>query len=379
LGLNLKFDGFGTCVKATIKINKDQQVCDYALTNWNFIPNTMVATEMTDDQIVMTISSNTPFTLNGEHTLRFLPLEGDESCLFALDSVVVEDTAGEISSSDCYGMAVVSCKNQTVTGRVRDRVQQGETFYGTVTLAPEVCLAVFGFDLVYDSDIFEVKLHKILKENVTAATETQNGVVSVKLDAQNDNAIEEGDVAVFEFTALNSGRGYVQVAGVEATYCVDGSSDILYNPSSVMNMEGKEIDVVSSRPQLRMDDVDTTLNSTYTVNVNINSIEDLKSFEIYLDFNDEHSADPEVRFSPELENFKTLVNMEADWSGKELRITGVASESVELIGEDMISIQFTARKSGIAYVMFDAKTVLRDSSGADIVVDTDDTCRISIQ
>ena len=107
-------------------------------------------------------------------------------------------------------------------------------------------------------------------------------------------AIDEGDLARFVLKAIGAGGGFVQISNVDVDYMVDGSSDVLFNPEAEIITGGKDILVKVERPRLTMEDVQTTVGSTYTVAVNITHIEDLSAFEMYIDYNPEISASPVV-------------------------------------------------------------------------------------
>jgi len=382
IGLDLAFTDTEPCVEAVIKISKDQPVSEYQLTNWNFVNGTRCATEIRDDMIVITInaSDTETFNLPALHELRVLPNMPDENYTFALDSVIVKTIDGKLLSADCYGIVNVYCHNQSLVCGLPDEVNQGDSFFATETLVGETKLDNLQFDLNYDSNLFEIESYEIVNKDLSfIATQTDSGIVKFSLDSTDGNYIEAGDVFVFKFKAVKSGNGFVQTANIKARYCVDGKSDVLLETFGIIETEGKEILVFSADPVFRMEDVETTLGATYTVRLNISAIQDLKRFDIFLDFNPVYSSDPIVRFSDRLAAFHTIVNVEEDWDGNELRITGAATSGVNLSGIDIICIEFTAANTGVGYVMFDPKTVLKDSNGNVIDVDVDDTCRILIQ
>ncbi len=381
IGLNLNFININDCSEAVIKINKNNPVTDYELTNWHFIPGTTAATEITDEQIIITLvpnDSNT-FNLTGDYTLRFLPLEAETLYAFTFDAVQVKK-GDSVYNAESYGIGSTYCENQELKGETADEVMLGDTFYGTVTLEGHSAIRRLAFDISYDAERFEVDLDTVLNDSVETDISTVTaGVVSCVFEASEGTAIDEGDLARFVLKAIGAGGGFVQISNVDVDYMVDGSSDVLFNPEAEIITGGKDILVKVERPRLTMEDVQTTVGSTYTVAVNITHIEDLSAFEMYIDYNPEISASPVVHLSDKLSSFLTIVDVIPGVGGNELRIAVAGSDEVSLDSEELLKLEFTAPSAGVDYLMFDPKTVMLDSQGAEIEVELDDSGRILVQ
>jgi hypothetical protein len=382
LGINLEFSDISECATAVVKIRKNQSVSDYDNTNWQFLEGVKVATQTTDEFIILTLSASdtSQFDLTGNHQLRFLPEIADVNYQFSLDSVLIYPSTGQELSSACYGFANTYCENQSLQlVETQAELMQGETLFSLVELSKAATINQLQFNINYDSDIFEFKAVNFSNDYSTMTAATSVGNIRCTLETAENEFIHEGDIIEFELKAIKPGKGFVQINNPEATYCVDNSKEMLFNPTDSINSEGKEFIVNSSDPEVILDDVQTTLGATYTIDFHITSIEDLKSFDIFLDYDPELSASPTVAFSDKLSDFHSIINIEEDRYGSELRITAAASASVDITGESLFSVEFTANKTGAGNVMIDPKTKLWDSTGNPININLDDTSRILVQ
>jgi len=381
IGINLNFSDISECASAVIEMTVNQPVQDYSLTNWNFLEGTTVATEVNADTIRIAISSlgNDLFDLTGDYQMRFLPENADVNYKFELNSVVIHVENGESLNSDLFGTAQTYCENHSLDITTVGNAPEGTTFEGSVKLTGPASMSDLDFAINFDTNHFEFDSVEIAQQYTNTKIATSTGSVQCTIQADEGVFISEGDLVTFKLNALREGNRIVQITEPAATYCVDGSENILFQPEGQLLTDTVNINVTKVQPVLEFSDVETKYNENYTVNLHFSHLPDLKSFDLFIDYDPQFSERVAVTTGEELASFMTISDVYTDEDMKELRITAAASSPVNLFDENLLTVTFKALNKGVDYLMIDPKTEFWNSSENRIEVDLNDTSRVEIQ
>ncbi len=385
--LNMNFKDIDNPKKVEIKIFKKGNIREYENTGWaDLAENVHIAHVITADYISITLESTMgTVSITGDRILRFLPEDGDKDYRFLLESVKLTDGNGNETFAHVFGDTGVSVSGPKMDLQLQAirsfGVEKGQKFDSTVSVSGDSEINMLEFDMNYDSDKLDVtpQINSLLDNATVTFNKLADGYIKFKIESPVLSEIT-GDLVKVEYEAVSPGNAFIQISNVKVKYFIDESIQLKYMPQGAIDGVAKEIQINSDNPEFIMPDVSVEKDSTFTYNIGLTKIEDLKSFEIVLDYSPVYCENPVVYFTDSLGIFKTIVkSINVNFGETELTITGAASESVDIFNENIFGIQFGSIKEGISYIMIDPKTKLYDSHGDEIEVNIDDTGRILAQ